>query len=236
VIAAAVIVWGANFPQPYAFGNLNDEVVVLLHTLGISPETLLAKQAQHLEFLRNVYQGDFRAAFQFLSYMDHTELAEKLLLQGLDSVLATLRSLVKQEYTRMINKRDEQRCRILIPKSRLLFGVCDPTAKNKFGGRLKDGECFVRITQDGDGRAQTIINTEVLVTRNPCLHPGDLQKFKAVDVPEFSHLVDCIVFTTRGNRPSADLMSGGDLDGDKCKSKDELCQLYPRHAHTLQFS
>jgi hypothetical protein len=157
VIAAAVIVWGANFPQPYAFGNLNDEVVVLLHTLGISPETLLAKQAQHLEFLRNVYQGDFRAAFQFLSYMDHTELAEKLLLQGLDSVLATLRSLVKQEYTRMINKRDEQRCRILIPKSRLLFGVCDPTAKNKFGGRLKDGECFVRITQDGDGRAQTII-------------------------------------------------------------------------------
>jgi hypothetical protein len=203
----------------------------LLHTLGISQHTLLAKQAQHLEFLRNVHQGDFRAAFQFLSYIDHTEIAEKLLLEGVDSVLATLRSLVKQEYARMINKRDEQRCRILIPKSRLLFGVCDPTAKKSFGGRLKDGECFVRITQDGDGRAQTIINTEVLVTRNPCLHPGDLQKFKAVDVPEFSHLADCIVFSTRGNRPSADLMSGGDLDGDKCKFGDNMCYLQSHHTH-----
>ncbi|KAF2026561.1 RdRP-domain-containing protein [Setomelanomma holmii] len=204
-----------DYSKPYVFGSLNDEVVVLLHTLGISQETLLAKQAQHLAFLQDVHKGNSRAAFQFLSYIDRTEVAEKLLLEGLDSVRATLKSLVKQEYARMINKRDEQRCRVFVPKSRLLFGVCDPTAKDGFAGRLKEGECFVRITQDGDGRAHTIINTEVLVTRNPCLHPGDLQKFKAVDVPEFSHLVDCIVFTTKGRRPSADLMSGGDLDGDK---------------------
>jgi hypothetical protein len=196
---------------------LNDEVVVLLHTLGITQETLLAKQAQYLTFLQNVSQGDLQSAFQFLSCIDRTDLTEKLLLDGLTTVIGSLRSLVKQEYARMINKRDEQRCRILILKSRLLFGVCDPTAKAGSQGRLKEGECFVRITHDGDGRPQTIINTEVLVTRNPCLHPGDLQKFKAVDVPEFSHLTDCIVFSTRGERPSADLMSGGDLDGDKCK-------------------
>jgi hypothetical protein len=30
--------------------------------------------------------------------------------------------------------------------------------------------------------------------------------------------VDCIVFSTRGKRPAADLMSGGDLDGDTCRS------------------
>ena len=190
---------------------------MLLHTLGVSQETLLAKQAQYLDFLRKVSIGDVQAAFQYLSYIDRTDLAEKLLMEGLESILATLKSLVKQEYARMINKRDEQRCRILIPDSRLLFGVCDPTAKDGCQGRLKEGECFVRITKDGDGRAHTIINTEVLVTRNPCLHPGDLQKFKAVDVPEFSHLVDCIVFSTVGKRPSADLMSGGDLDGDKCE-------------------
>ena len=190
---------------------------MLLHTLGISEETLLAKQSQHLTFLQDVYKCDPRAAFQFLSYLNQTELAEKLLLDGIESVSSTLKSLVKQEHARMINKRNEQKCRILIPKSRLLFGVCDPMAKGDSTGRLKEGECFIRITQDGDGRARTIINTEVLVTRNPCLHPGDLQKFKAVDVPEYSHLVDCIVFTTRGKRPSADLMSGGDLDGDKCR-------------------
>lgn len=63
------------------------------------------------------------------------------------------------------------------------------------------------------------VNIEVLVTRNPCLHPGDLQKFRAVDVPELAHICDAIVFPTTGQRPSADLMSGGDLDGDKCSLK-----------------
>ncbi|KAJ4288053.1 hypothetical protein N0V90_012070 [Kalmusia sp. IMI 367209] len=205
-----------DYSKPYAFGSLNDEVVVLLHTLGISQNTLLRKQHEHLKFLQNVSRGDSRAAFQFLSYSSRLDLAERLLLDGIESVQPTLASLVKQEYTKMLNKRDEQRCRILIPKSRLLFGICDPSSKDGRLGTLKEGECFVRVTRDGSGIPETIINTEVLVTRNPCLHPGDLQKFKAVDVPVFANsLTDCIVFSTRGRRPSADLMSGGDLDGDK---------------------
>lgn len=118
----------------------------------------------------------------------------------------------------MLNKYGNPRCRILVPESRLLFGVCDPSSKAHVKGKLKPGTCFVRITLDGGGEARTLVNTEVLVTRNPCLHPGDLQKFRAVDVPEFAYLVDCIVFPTTGKRPSADLMSGGDLDGDKCTS------------------
>ncbi|KAF1948166.1 RdRP-domain-containing protein [Byssothecium circinans] len=216
-----------DYSKPYAFGSLNDEVVVLLHTLGVSEEMLLRKQQQHLDFLSNVSQGDSRAAFQFLSYCDRINLAEKLLLEGSEPVRSTLGGLVRQEYAKMLNKRDEQRCRILIPKSRLLFGVCDPASKNGRPGKLREGECFVRITHDGDGVGRTIIATEVMVTRNPCLHPGDLQKFKAVDIPEFSGLVDCIVFSTQGRRPSADLMSGGDLDGDKCKASQCI------HAHVL---
>lgn len=191
--------------------------MVLLHTLGVTQGTLLKKQRQHLEWLHNVSNGDCRAAFQFLTYYDRLDLAEKLLFQGVESVLRSIQAMVKQEYSRMLNKRDEQRCRIIIPQSRLLFGVCDPHGKSGMRGKLKEDECYVRITLDGDGRARTITNTELLVTRNPCLHPGDLQKFRAVDIPEFSHLIDCIVFPTTGKRPSADLMSGGDLDGDKCR-------------------
>lgn len=192
---------------------------MLLSTLGIAQETLLQKQKDHLEFLQNVSRGDCRAAFQFLSYHHRFDTAERLLYDGIESVMPTLQKLVKEEYARMLNKRDEQRCRILIPKSRLLFGICDPHSKRGKPVKLKEGECFVRITLDGNGKPATITNTEVLVTRNPCLHPGDLQKFRAVNVPEFSEypgLVDCIVFPITGKRPSADLMSGGDLDGDKC--------------------
>lgn len=137
-------------------------------------------------------------------------MAEQLLLDGVQSVQDKVRRLVKIEFSKLLNKRDEQRCRILIPKSRLLFGICDPKAL------LRDGECFVRITKEGDGKSMTICGADVIVTRNPCLHPGDIQKYRAVHHPELAHLVDCIVFPTRGRRPSADKMSGGDLDGDQC--------------------
>jgi regulator of nonsense transcripts 1 len=132
-------------------------------------------------------------------------------MDGVESVHSELAKLVNREYDSMLNKRQEQRCRILIPKSRLLFGICDPR------GVLREGECSVRVTMDDGGQPQTLTGSNVLVTRNPCLHPGDVQKFRAVEKAELSHLVDCIVFSTQGRRPSADLMSGGDLDGDKCE-------------------
>lgn len=111
----------------------------------------------------------------------------------------------------MINKRDEQRCRIMVPHSRLLFGVAD------YRGVLREGECAVTVTLHGDGRARSLSNCEVIVSRNPCLHPGDIRKFRVVYKRELEHLVDCIVFPIKGKRPSADLMSGGDLDGDQCR-------------------
>jgi len=130
------------------------------------------------------------------------ETAERLLLDGVESVGPEIRKLVREERLKLLDKRGENRCRILVPRSRLLFGICDPRDV------LREGECFVRVTMDTDGQPRTLTGTEVLVTRNPCLHPGDLQKFKAVDRPELFHLNDCIIFPTRGKRPSADLMLG----------------------------
>ncbi|OHE90612.1 hypothetical protein CORC01_14096 [Colletotrichum orchidophilum] len=194
---------------PYEFGHLNDEVILLLHSLGITSEVLLRKQRQHFDFLASA-TTDPRAAFRFLTYVNKYELAERLLLESLDVVRPRVAALVNSQYAKMVKASgNEQRCRILIPKSRLLFGVCDAWDV------LKEGECQVRVTMDGDGLPVTLMGTEVVVTRNPCLHPGDLQKFKVVQRRQLSHLVDCIVFSTKGKRPAADLMSGGDLDGDK---------------------
>ena len=171
---------------------------------------LLQKQANYFEYLDQA-KSDFKTAFRFLCSLNLMEFAERVLLEGIEALSATLRKYVNQEYDKMINKRDEQKCRILIPKSRLLFGICDPY------GRLRPGECFVRITHEEDGMPRTLTGIEVLVTRNPCLHPGDLRKIKVVDCPELAHLTDCIVFSTKGQRPAADTMSGGDLDGDTCE-------------------
>ena len=196
--------------QPFSYGFLNDETIILLHSLGISSETLLRKQNEHFDLLRGA-ETNFRDAFRFLSCINRPELAERMLLDGIENVKPQIRRLINAELGKMVNKRDEQRCRIFVPKSRLLFGVCDAWDV------LKEGECAVRVTMEGDGLPYTLKGTEVTVIRNPCLHPGDWQKFKVVERPELSRLVDCIVFSTKGRRPAADLMSGGDLDGDQCE-------------------
>lgn len=54
----------------------------------------------------------------------------------------------------------------------------------------------------------------MLVTRNPCTHPGDLRLLNAVDKPELRHLFNVVVFPSTGNRPLCNMMAGGDLDGD----------------------
>ena len=183
----------------------------MLHSLGVSEQALLQRQREHLNILAEADALNAKAAFRLLSYMNKPDIAERVLLEDASAVGKQIRKAVADERHAMINKRQEQRCRILVQSSRLLFGICDQL------DCLKVGECFVRITSDSDGLPHTLTNTEVLVTRNPCLHPGDLQKFRVVDKPELAHLVDCIVFSTRGKRPAADLMSGGDLDGDNCE-------------------
>ena len=61
---------------------------------------------------------------------------------------------------------------------------------------------------------QRVIIGDVLVTKNPCSHPGDIQKLKAVDVKALKHLFNVVVFSIKGERPDQHKLSMGDLDGD----------------------
>ena len=66
----------------------------------------------------------------------------------------------------------------------------------------------------GDITPAGVIRGDVIVTRNPCQLPSDIQRLRAVDCPKLRHIVDCVVFSVKGNRSVASLLSGGDYDGD----------------------
>ncbi|KAF8974482.1 RNA dependent RNA polymerase-domain-containing protein [Flammula alnicola] len=103
--------------------------------------------------------------------------------------------------------------RIDVPMSASAFLVPDTS------GILEPGEVFFKSSrrqfQTRDGVETDIFVGDVLVTRHPCKLPTDIQKWKSVDKPGLHHLTDVIVCSTKGDRRAADLLSGGDYDGDK---------------------
>ncbi|KAI5839622.1 RNA dependent RNA polymerase-domain-containing protein [Morchella snyderi] len=107
---------------------------------------------------------------------------------------------------------------IRIPHSTRLLCVADPTCT------LKEGEVSLRfsngILDPKTMRRTTVILGDILVAREPAQLPSDIQKVKAVDIqdyhsPKLRELQDVIVFSVRGNKSLASLLSGGDFDGDK---------------------
>ena len=70
--------------------------------------------------------------------------------------------------------------------------------------------------------AQQTLTGPVVVTRNPCLHPGDVRLLTAVYAPQLAHLVDCVVFPNHGPRPHPSEMAGityTHRDGDNFRNK-----------------
>ncbi|CAF1186741.1 unnamed protein product [Rotaria sordida] len=106
--------------------------------------------------------------------------------------------------------------RIPIPPKdgRNLFGVADET------GELKYGQCFIQYTsldpKDDVQRKLQIVTGTVLVTKNPCLWPGDFRRLTAVRNSKLEqYMRDVIVFPIDGKRPHSNEISGSDLDGDQ---------------------
>lgn len=101
---------------------------------------------------------------------------------------------------------------IKVGRSLYLYMVVD------FLGVLEENEVHVGFStafEADEGWTNTILHgTDVLVARSPAHFVSDIQKVKAVFRPELHDLKDVIVFSSKGDIPLADKLSGGDYDGD----------------------
>jgi len=199
-----------EYSKPYSFGKLNAELITLLSSLGITDDVFLKKQSEYFDMISRASR-DPLSAFIFMSYMGEQKAAKSILLNGLESVGSALKAAQDSAWAKMYDKKGLEKAHIMVPQSRILFGVCDPTGPP---GLLEPNECHVRISSEGAG-VRSLDGAYVIVARNPCLHPGDIRKLRVRCLRRLERLVDCIVFSTRGRVPAPSMMSGGDLDGDK---------------------
>ncbi|KAI1500422.1 RNA dependent RNA polymerase-domain-containing protein [Biscogniauxia marginata] len=138
---------------------------------------------------------------------------ELLLSQGFDPT--KLEFLRKIAWALRKEKCEELQTRlnVKIGRSTYAYMVVD------FLGVLKEDEVHLgfssKFSDERSGFCETFLHgMDILVARTPAHYPSDIQRVKAVFKPELGSLKDVIIFSTKGNTPLAEKLSGGDYDGD----------------------
>ena len=85
-------------------------------------------------------------------------------------------------------------------------------------GFLQENEIYCYTHNEaGPEAGPKLLTGNVVITRCPALHPGDVQCVTAVDVPAgnpLRALHNVVAFSSHGQRDLPSQLSGGDLDGD----------------------
>ncbi|RWS10423.1 RNA-dependent RNA polymerase 1-like protein, partial [Dinothrombium tinctorium] len=192
---------------------LNRPLITLLDQLQVPAKVFLQMQMKILRTLTHSFLSEREAAKLIKS---HSPLQLRV---SFDHLISSGINLLNEPFFRSVLDTLMARCvydlkmkaRIKVPpdSGRIMFGVLDDTRL------LQYGEVFVQYSDEEDTSDRKILTGEVLVTKYPCMHPGDVRKLKAVDIPNLHHICDCIVFPSHGARPHPDEMAGSDLDGDE---------------------
>lgn len=206
---------------------LNREIISLLSTLGVKDEALLALQEGQMQLLGKMLT-DREAALDVLESLSGAD-SKSILVKMLHGFYEPnsepyLSMMLKAHYAYQLSDL-KSRCRIFVPKGRVLIGCLDET------GILNYGQVFVRISvtntkeKSGDENLRNvngddstcIIVGKVVVTKNPCLHPGDIRVLDAVYNEELEEngLKDCLVFPQKGPRY---VYNGLDLQAFDCNN------------------
>lgn len=80
-----------SYPKPYTSGRLNNDIIVLLSSLGVTNEKLVAKQEAYFRWIEEA-ASVVTKAIDFASCLEQYDLAERVLLSGLETLPSALRS------------------------------------------------------------------------------------------------------------------------------------------------
>ncbi|PBK97196.1 RdRP-domain-containing protein [Armillaria gallica] len=199
-----------NVNRPPRSARLNIQFIVLLMTLGIKLEvfeSLLRKQLDDLEQIMVNRQKaidcvDGELDSEGNDFDQECKLYE-ILLAGFDLSEGHLACLLKRFQKRSLDSL-RTKLQIRVKDSAYLYGVVDEL------GILEEGQVYINLPYQGGPQVGTF-----LVGRNPAYSPGDLRRLEAINVPELSHLTNCITFAGKGRYSEPSQMGGGDLDGDR---------------------
>ncbi|KAK6353300.1 hypothetical protein TWF696_005272 [Orbilia brochopaga] len=219
----------------FSVATLNRQLIAVLSDLGLDDTIFLDRLHQQLSSLHDAMEDPRLALGLLRRYIDPNQATLRIARLILDGFMASkepfLECLLHLWRTWSI-KMLKEKARIAIDNGCFLLGVVDETATLKghieeehqrmrriraHGGPLRKDllpEIFVQVPDIAHKGQFKVIEGPCLLARNPSLHPGDLRVVNAVDCPKLRHLRNVVVLPQTGDRPIANMCSGGDLDGD----------------------
>jgi RNA-dependent RNA polymerase len=195
--------------KPAIFNSvyLNRQVITLLSSLGVSDCVFKELHDNMLTELDQMLT-DPKVATKIVKQSPGpmTKCLITMLDAGIemteDMLLGSLLTIRKKKLADL-----QKKTRIFIEQGASLMGVTDESKT------LEYGQVYIQVVKDG---VATVIEGDVTVTKNPCVHPGDVRVLRAVKPKtDLSHHVNVIVFPQKGHRPHTNETSGSDLDGDE---------------------
>ena len=194
-----------DYSRPFTNGYLNSRMIMLLEERGVSAQSLETLQNGYHELLEGINK---KTSEYFLMLKGKFHLLQEIQDNGIDGrTKKKLKRLQKRELEEM---EEAGYTRVLVPKSREVFAVCDPLNK------LNYGECYFNPTLPGNKARDFTAGQKFVVMRSQCCHPGDVRVLKMTNKrKEYEKLRDCLVLPVKGLRPHAFECFGGDLSGKK---------------------
>ncbi len=207
------IIRASNFSQGY----LNRQIIILLATLGIPYKIFYSMAIDEKDKIDQLII-DPHQLFQKNNNLRGDLMKTCHYFQPVLPFFNTLKLDIKKEpflsslvLNRCISKIIDikKKGKIFDPYSATLIGVIDET------NSLEEGEIFIQIKKEVPDEI-FVLDKNCIVTKNPCLHPGDIKLMKATNryYEKLKHMVNVIVFSAKGKRPVQNEIGGGDLDGD----------------------
>jgi hypothetical protein len=194
---------------------LNRQFIKILEDMGVDDKFFLNLQAEEVQRLRMITESSMNAS----TFLKRQTIGTSIHLPWLINHLAILDLDFRNdgflrdvlEMAILVELRLlKHKTRIPVKEGWHLHGLMDET------GFLQEGQIYCSVTVDG---IQNVIQGKnLIITRAPALHPGDVQLAEGVMPPPGSPLLrlsNCICFSQKGSRDLPSKLSGGDLDGDR---------------------
>ena len=185
----------ADCAQPYKMGYLDVFSVMFLDGLGVKRDYLLGLQTFYHQLLENLGKADLTHAKYFLRLNGRKELLSKI-KNGMTPEAREKICKIKSDEIKEMQGRDGTKLRVLVSKSREVFGIVDPY-HDKDVSALKSDECVFIPCLDYLNRQEREDfekADQVLVIPLPCYNSSGIRVLKRVhDKGEYDNLRDCLV-------------------------------------------